>query len=202
MTATLEPTVTATLSQPRRPLWSQRRRQHLPTRQPLQSQRRQPFRTNGDSHSRTNGDSYPGTNSHYHKPTSEPTAVAKGTATKPAPIAINCNLNPGIDRGSTYVVGLCDWLAKIATKLGVSYQALLAANPQIEDPNLIYPGQILNVPPRSGQGQSRRLPAGQTIKVRAVDHTGQRQGEIFGPDPKMGEEKLQKYKQKALCHKT
>ncbi|MDX1415622.1 MAG: LysM peptidoglycan-binding domain-containing protein, partial [Candidatus Promineifilaceae bacterium] len=40
--------------------------------------------------------------------------------------------------------------AKIANNLGVSYQALLAANPQIVDPNLIYPGQVLNVPPRNG----------------------------------------------------
>ncbi len=68
-----------------------------------------------------------------------------------APVSINCDLQPGIDKGSTYIVGACDWLEKIANRLGVAYHALLAANPQIDDPNLIYPGQVLNVPGREGQ---------------------------------------------------
>ncbi len=85
------------------------------------------------------------------EPTPEPTAVASGgdDETPPAPISINCDLYPGIDQGSTYVVGACDWMVKIANKLGVTYQALLAANPQIENPNIIHPGQILNVPSRT-----------------------------------------------------
>jgi formylglycine-generating enzyme required for sulfatase activity/LysM repeat protein len=84
------------------------------------------------------------------EPTAEPTAVAGDGETPPAPISINCNLHPGIDRGSTYVVGACDWLAKIADKLGITYASLIAVNPQITDPNIIHRGQVLNLPARPG----------------------------------------------------
>ncbi len=55
---------------------------------------------------------------------------------------------PGIDQGDTYIVGDCDYLAKIANQTGVNLQDLIAANPQIEDPNLIFPEQVINMPPR------------------------------------------------------
>ncbi len=87
-------------------------------------------------------------------PTTEPTAEATAVAEdEEAPVATtdaDCERYPGIDNGSTYVVGACDWLARIANKLGISYAALLAANPQIDDPNIILRGQILNLPPREG----------------------------------------------------
>jgi hypothetical protein len=34
----------------------------------------------------------------------------------------------------------------IAAKFGVSLGALEAANPQVSDPNLIFPGQLLTIP--------------------------------------------------------
>lgn len=37
-------------------------------------------------------------------------------------------------------------MSGIAQKFGVSFGALEAANPQIHDPNLIYPGQVLTIP--------------------------------------------------------
>lgn len=80
-------------------------------------------------------------------PTAAATQVAQGT--RPAPIAVNCEAQPGLDLGDRYVVGACDWLAKIARQLGVSYAALLAANPQISNPDVIVPGQVLNVPSRT-----------------------------------------------------
>ena len=55
---------------------------------------------------------------------------------------------PGIDQGDTYVVAACEWLIKIANRLGIEYTSLIGVNPQIEDPNLIYPGQVINLPPR------------------------------------------------------
>ena len=58
------------------------------------------------------------------------------------------NAEPGIDQGETYIVGLCEWLTKIANRLGINYGDLIGVNPQIEDPNLIYPGQVINLPPR------------------------------------------------------
>jgi LysM repeat protein len=48
--------------------------------------------------------------------------------------------------GTTYSVQTGDSLASIAQTCGVSYGSLLAANPQIKDPSLILPGQILNIP--------------------------------------------------------
>jgi spore coat assembly protein SafA len=46
----------------------------------------------------------------------------------------------------TYVVQSGDTLSGIAEKFGVSLSALEAANPQVSDPNLIFPGQVLNLP--------------------------------------------------------
>ena len=48
--------------------------------------------------------------------------------------------------GDTYIVGVCDTLTRISQNNRVSLEALLAANPQIEDPNLIYMGQVLQLP--------------------------------------------------------
>ena len=48
--------------------------------------------------------------------------------------------------GNTYRVGVCDTLTRISHNHRVSLEALLAANPQIEDPNLIYIGQVLQLP--------------------------------------------------------
>ncbi len=43
-------------------------------------------------------------------------------------------------------VSVGETLTSIAQRIGVSVQAIIAANPQIEDPNLIFVGQIINVP--------------------------------------------------------
>jgi spore coat assembly protein SafA len=46
----------------------------------------------------------------------------------------------------TYVVQSGDTMSGIAEKFGVSLSALEAANPQVSDPNLILPGQVLTIP--------------------------------------------------------
>jgi len=48
--------------------------------------------------------------------------------------------------GGTYVVKPGDTLGKIASKTGTSLSALLAVNPQIVNPSLIYVGQVINLP--------------------------------------------------------
>ena len=48
--------------------------------------------------------------------------------------------------GGTYVVQKGDTLGKIAGRLGVSWRDILALNPQIQNPSLIYAGQILYLP--------------------------------------------------------
>ncbi len=95
------------------------------------------------------------------EPPAEPTEVAGDSETPPAPISVNCDLYPGIDNGSTYVVGSCEWLAKIANKLGVTYADLIAVNPQITDPNIIHQGQVINVPARPDMQASNPPPVSQ-----------------------------------------
>lgn len=46
----------------------------------------------------------------------------------------------------TYVVQRGDTLSAIARRFGTTVQAILAANPQITNPNLIFPGQVLAIP--------------------------------------------------------
>jgi LysM repeat protein len=53
---------------------------------------------------------------------------------------------PGPAPGQTYTVQSGDSLTSIANQFGISEGALLAANPQVTDPDLIYPGQVLAIP--------------------------------------------------------
>ncbi len=48
--------------------------------------------------------------------------------------------------GGTYVVQWGDTLGIIAARLGYSLYDIMAVNPQIWNPNLIYPGQVINLP--------------------------------------------------------
>ena len=50
----------------------------------------------------------------------------------------------------TYTVQWGDTLGKIAGSTGVSWQAILAVNPQIQNPSLIYAGQVIYLPAGSG----------------------------------------------------
>ncbi len=60
----------------------------------------------------------------------------------PAPPPVPC---PG---GTLYVVRAGDTLFEIARAHNITLAALIAANPQISDPNRIVPGQIICIPPR------------------------------------------------------
>ena len=72
-------------------------------------------------------------------------------AVQPAPAAGMCGtdaISMGIDRGTTYIVARCEHMALIARRTGVTLADLIAVNPQVANPNLIYPNQVLNLPPR------------------------------------------------------
>ena len=53
---------------------------------------------------------------------------------------------PGVLEGMVYTIGCGESLSLIATRLGVTVDALLAHNPQLSQPPLVYFGQRLNVP--------------------------------------------------------
>ena len=48
--------------------------------------------------------------------------------------------------GTVYTVRSGDTMWLIARRFGISLDALIKANPQIKDPNLIFPGQVLTIP--------------------------------------------------------
>jgi peptidoglycan-N-acetylglucosamine deacetylase len=54
-----------------------------------------------------------------------------------------------IPERSTYKVATGDTFYKISVKLSVSMPELLRANPQVKDPNRIYPGQVLHIPDKT-----------------------------------------------------
>jgi LysM repeat protein len=81
-----------------------------------------------------------------------PTTETSITTTSPAlPPASSGTPSGGNTSGgttsspSTYTIQWGDWLNKIATRFGVTTQAILVANPGL-DPNKIYPGQVINIP--------------------------------------------------------
>jgi uncharacterized YkwD family protein len=53
---------------------------------------------------------------------------------------------------ATYKVAYHDTMYKIAQRYGISLSKLLAANPSLYNPNLIWPGMIVRVPLQSGAG--------------------------------------------------
>jgi hypothetical protein len=82
---------------------------------------------------------------------SEAVSFEIAAAPTPAPAAGVCsegNIPMGIDQGTTYIVARCEYMGLIAARTGVKLADLIAVNPQVTNPNLIYPGQVLNLPPR------------------------------------------------------
>jgi LysM repeat protein len=51
-----------------------------------------------------------------------------------------------------YTIDAGETLSGIASDYGISLQQLLALNPQISDPNVIFVGQVINVPDDDGSG--------------------------------------------------
>jgi spore coat assembly protein SafA len=64
--------------------------------------------------------------------------------------AANARFQPSVNEGQTHTVERGDTLSEIAEKNGVSLSALIAANPQIKNPDLIYPGEKISIPESGG----------------------------------------------------
>ncbi|MBD8026775.1 SafA/ExsA family spore coat assembly protein [Ureibacillus sp. Re31] len=58
---------------------------------------------------------------------------------------------------NSYTVVSGDTLWKIAVKTKTGVQELIDANPQLANPNLIYPGQKINVPEQEGQAVEQEV---------------------------------------------
>jgi lysozyme len=63
-----------------------------------------------------------------------------------------------------YTVKSNDTLSGIAKRFGVSLSDLLAANPQIKNPNIIYPGQVLTIPGKGTVSAPAPQPKKYTVK--------------------------------------
>ncbi|HET91555.1 MAG TPA: LysM peptidoglycan-binding domain-containing protein [Chloroflexi bacterium] len=82
---------------------------------------------------------------------SDAVSIEVAVASTPVPAVGMCSegdIPMGIDQGMTYVVAQCEYMGLIAERTGVTLADLIAANPQVTNPNLIYSGQVLNLPPR------------------------------------------------------
>lgn len=74
--------------------------------------------------------------------------------------------------GILYTVRAGDTMFNIANRFGIPLDCLIRFNPQIPNPNLIFPGQVLCVPPASacvGGPQPQCPPGGFQYTVRAGD---------------------------------
>lgn len=74
--------------------------------------------------------------------------------------------------GGNYTVRSGDTLSAIAERNGVSLSSLIAANPQIKNPNLIYPGQTVHLPngASGGGGGSHTVRSGDTLSGIAAQN--------------------------------
>ncbi len=76
---------------------------------------------------------------------------------------------PERTRSLGYVVKPGDTLGAIAGVFGVNVADLVRENPDISDPNLIYPGQLIRVPARGGGGDVAVAPRG-SVRGLIADH--------------------------------
>lgn len=103
----------------------------------------------------------------WRRPEAPVLAVTGGGAETPR------ETSTGASATRTYTVqkGDCLWnIAKQFYGTGADYKKLAAANPQIKNPNLIYPGQVLTIPPAgnlpaAGPECSSAALAGQTTST-------------------------------------
>jgi len=74
-----------------------------------------------------------------------------------------------IPQASKYTVVWGDTFYKISVKLGISTVQLKAANPQIKDLNMIYPGQVLNIPEKTYNGMIYMGPSNKKVIALTFD---------------------------------
>ena len=73
-------------------------------------------------------------------------AYSTGLMTVAAPVQSETSSAAAATQARTYIVKKGDTLWGIARRCGVTLSSLIAANPQIKNPNLIYPGNEVRLP--------------------------------------------------------
>lgn len=68
-------------------------------------------------------------------------------------------INVPANGNSTYTIMLGDTMWGIASKYGVQLNELLAVNPHINNPALIFPGQTINIPKETGAPEEPTTPS-------------------------------------------
>ncbi|MDB5181408.1 MAG: hypothetical protein JWP13_171 [Candidatus Saccharibacteria bacterium] len=91
--------------------------------------------------------------------------VARAEAPKPT-VRLAAYKTPGSD-GKTITVESGDHLSKIANENGTTYQRVYYANQNINDPDLIFPGQQLRIPAAEEELTPRPLPENAPAEVKA-----------------------------------
>jgi LysM repeat protein len=84
-------------------------------------------------------------------PTADQMAAANGVTPTPVPGAVNPNADTKTSEPTTYQIKPGDNLSSIAKRNNVSVAELMAANPNIKDPNKIQSGATLTIPGASGK---------------------------------------------------
>ncbi|HUI88161.1 MAG TPA: LysM peptidoglycan-binding domain-containing protein [Anaerolineales bacterium] len=96
---------------------------------------------------------------------SMPGYYANNAAYNPAPQYYTTNYYPAAPTARTYVVQWGDTMHKIAERMNVSLNDLIAANPQIWNPNWIFYGQVINIP---APAQYYTVQRGDTLQIIAA----------------------------------
>lgn len=101
---------------------------------------------------------------------SSATSASSSSATSVPTVAPTLIPTPTTSTPGTYTVKWGDWLNKIAAEHGVTVQAILAVNPGL-NPNLIYPGQVINLPTGGGSSSSSSSSASSSTSASGTPST-------------------------------
>ena len=91
---------------------------------------------------------------------------------------VSSRYQPAANEGQTHTVERGDTLSEIAKKNGVSLSALLAANPQIRNPYLIYPGEKISIPESGGAETAAPSDGGSTARSELTTNDQARAAQV------------------------
>ncbi len=122
---------------------------------------------------------------------STPTQPGSSGSTPTKPTTPSSPSAPKPSGGGSYIVRSGDSLSSIAAHNGVSLSSLIAANPQISNPNLIFPGQTVHLPGASSSagGGSYSVRSGDTLSGIAAQH-GVSLSSLMGANPQISNPNL------------